>query len=119
MKLRNKDKERLIAIFEQAPAPIEVWAYGSRVNGDAHEGSDLDLVVRTPNLEKLPLDIFLGLKEQIQESNIPIVVELFDWTRLPESFHKNILIKHEVLFSNTTMMVNEPNAEYKKDDKEI
>jgi uncharacterized protein len=58
------------------------------------------LVIRTRNLTKLDLDIFLDLKEKIQESNIPIVVELFDWARLPESFHKNILEQHEVLFSN-------------------
>ena len=114
MQLRNKDKERLIAIFETAPTSIEVWAYGSRVHGTAHEGSDLDLVIRTPNRDKLSLKIFLDLKEKIQESNIPIVVELFDWARLPESFHKNILAQHEVLFSNTTMMVNKPPAGYKK-----
>ncbi len=118
MILRNKDKERLIALFSTTTQPIEVWAYGSRVNGDAHEGSDLDLVIRTPNLEKLPIDVFLDLKEKIQESNIPIVVELFDWSRLPVSFHKNILAKHEVLFSNTIMMVNEPPPEYKKTDKD-
>ena len=98
MILRNKDKERLVAIFETTNQPIEEWAYGSRVNGDAHDGSDLDLVIRTPNLEKLPLAVFLDLKKKIQESNIPIIVELFDWARLPEIFHKNILAKHEVLF---------------------
>jgi len=118
MILRAKDRERLMAIFETAPSSIEVWAYGSRVHGDAHEGSDLDLVIRTPDLQKLPLTVFLDLKEKIQESNIPIVVELFDWARLPESFHKSILAKHEVLFSNTTMMVNEPNAEYKKTEED-
>lgn len=118
MILRPKDKERLVAIFKTAPTSIEVWAYGSRVNGDAHEGSDLDLVIRTPNLEKLSLDVFLNLKEKIQESNIPIVVELFDWARLPESFHKNILANHEVLFSNATMLVNEPPANYNKNEKD-
>lgn len=118
MILRNKDKERLVTIFETTTQPIEVWAYGSRVNGDAHEGSDLDLVIRTPELEKLPLDTFLNLKEKIQESNIPIVVELFDWARLPETFHKNILAKHELLFSSTTMMLKESNSEYKKTDKD-
>lgn len=119
MKLRNKDKENLIAIFETATPPFEVWAYGSRVNGDAHDGSDLDLVVRTPHLQKLPVDVYLALKEKIQESNIPIVVELFDWARLPEIFHKNILAKHEVLYSNTATILNEPNAAYKKKDDEI
>jgi predicted nucleotidyltransferase len=117
MLLRNKDKERLIAIFEDVPASIEVWAYGSRVNGKAHEGSDLDLVIRTPDLQKLPINIYSALKEKIQESNIPIIVELFDWARLPESFHTQILAQHEVLFSNTAMLVNEPNTEYKKSDK--
>jgi uncharacterized protein len=96
--LRNKDKELLITIFETVALPIEVWAYGSRVNGKAHEGSDLDLVIRTLDLQKLPLDVFLDLEEKIKESNIPIVVELFDWARLPESFHKNILAQHEVLY---------------------
>lgn len=118
MILRPKDKQRSLAIFETAPTNIEVWAYGSRVNGDAHEGSDLDLVIRTPDLQKISLDIFLDLKEKIQESNIPIVVDLFDWARLPESFQTNILAKHEVLFSNTTRIVNEPTAEYKKTDKD-
>jgi len=116
MILRNKDRQRLIAIFETATIPIEVWAYGSRVNGDAHEGSDLDLVIRTPDLQKMPVEIFVALKEKIQESNIPIVVELFDWARLPESFHKSILAKHEVLFSHTDMKLNEPTSEYKKID---
>ena len=119
MKLRNKDKECLIAIFETAAIPFEVWAYGSRVNGDAHDGSDLDLVLRTPDLQKLPINVYSVLKEKIQESNVPIVVELFDWARLPGTFHKNILAKHEVLYSNLAMILNEPNAAYKKEDNEI
>jgi predicted nucleotidyltransferase len=100
MILRVKDKERLINIFETVEIPITVWAYGSRVNGDAHEGSDLDLVIRTPDLQKIPSDIFIRLKETLRESNIPIVVELLDWARLPESFHKNIENKYEELFTN-------------------
>ena len=29
---------------------VEVWAYGSRVSGHSHGGSDLDLVLRGPEL---------------------------------------------------------------------
>ena len=116
MILRNKDRESLQAIFSGLDIPLEVWAYGSRVNGDAHEGSDLDLAIRSRNLQKLPIAILLDLKDKIQQSNIPIVVELFDWARLPESFHRNIEARHEVLYSNLGMMVNEPQAEYKKKD---
>ncbi|MEX2588607.1 MAG: nucleotidyltransferase domain-containing protein [Chitinophagales bacterium] len=114
MLLRDKDRVRLLEIFNKVELPFEVWAYGSRVNGKAHEGSDLDLVIRTQNLQELPFDILSSLKENIRESNIPIVVELFDWARLPESFHRNIEAEHEVLFSNFEVGVNEPSAQYKK-----
>ncbi len=117
MILRNKDQETLLGIFSTTDISLEVWAYGSRVTGEAHEGSDLDLVIRSYNLQKLPLDVLQELKEKIQESNIPIVVELFDWARLPESFHGNINAQHEVLYSNLEMTVNEPQAEYKKKDE--
>ncbi|MBI1193213.1 MAG: nucleotidyltransferase domain-containing protein [Bacteroidetes bacterium] len=100
MQLRSKDRERLLAIFSAVNLPFEVWAYGSRVSGEAHEGSDLDLVIRTKDLQKFPIDVYVILQDKIQESSIPIVVELFDWTRLPESFHANIEANHEVLFSN-------------------
>ena len=115
MLLRQKDKQTLLQIFSAVAAPIEVWAYGSRVSGTAHEGSDLDLVILRKDRQKLPIDIFMELKEKITESNIPIIVELFDWARLPESFHRNIEAQHEILFSNLQLTVNEPPAEYLPD----
>jgi predicted nucleotidyltransferase len=114
MLIRNKDKETLLKIFSLLDTGIEVWAYGSRVDGTAHDGSDLDLVLRSPNGGKLPIDVLMDIKEKIQQSNIPIVVELLDWARLPESFHANIESHHEVLFSNKGMVLNEPLSEYKK-----
>lgn len=100
MRLKNRDREILNKIFLTIDIPLEIWAFGSRVNGDAHDGSDLDLVIRTSNLQKLPLETLNAIKEKIKYSNIPILVEIFDWARIPESFHKNILTSHEVLFSN-------------------
>ena len=114
MLLRNKDRETLLEIFSSVQLPMEVWAYGSRVSGKAHEGSDLDLVIRSSPLQKLPIEILMKLKEEIRESNIPIVVELFDWARLPESFHHNIEANHEVLFSNLEMTMKEDAAEFKR-----
>ncbi len=74
----------------------EVWAYGSRITGESHEGSDLDLVVRSPGLEPLG-EGFFSLLQAIEESNIPILVQAHDWARLPESFHREIERKHVVL----------------------
>ena len=67
----------------------EVWAYGSRITGESHEGSDLDLVVRGPDLKPLD-DGFFDLLEAIEQSNIPILVQAHDWARLPENFHQEI-----------------------------
>ena len=68
---------------------VEVWAYGSRVNGESHDGSDLDLALRGPALE--PLDGgFYDLLEAIEKSNIPILVQAHDWAMLPESFRREI-----------------------------
>lgn len=98
MLLREKDKNTLLQIFSTIPIPVEVWAYGSRVNGTAHEGSDLDLVIRSHNLSRLPFDVFSAMVKRIRDSNIPILVELRDWAMLPESFHTNIADRYEVLF---------------------
>ena len=124
MLLKEKHKNILISIFSELTIPVEVWAYGSRVTGEAHEGSDLDLVMRTETLDRVPIDIFLDMKEKILVSRIPIIVELFDWARLPDSFHKNIEANHEVLFSNFEIILNEPKDTYglnrkKNDTKDI
>ena len=96
IQIREKDRLALEQIFSAVEAPIEVWAYGSRVNGTAHEGSDLDLVVRGAGLLPLPTVVFAELSENIRNSNIPILVELRDWALLPSSFHPNIERQHEI-----------------------
>jgi predicted nucleotidyltransferase len=116
MLLKSNYKKILLDIFSELTIPVEIWAYGSRVNGSAHDGSDLDLVMITPTREKVPVDILMGLKDKIRDSNIPILVELFDWARLPESFHNNIVACHEVLFSSLVNVLNEPEKDYKKPD---
>lgn len=98
MLLREKDKQSLATIFSAIPGKFEVWAYGSRVTGGAHDGSDLDLVIKNNDSQPIPSVVMDQLRENITESNIPILVEIRDWAKIPESFRKNILEKHEVLF---------------------
>lgn len=79
---------RLIA--EHLPE-AEVLAYGSRVNGTSHEASDLDLVARNPLDEKQPFSGIDDLREAFSESNLPILVDILDWARIPESFRQEIV----------------------------
>ena len=82
-------RDQLEALLREHVPDVEVWAYGSRVNGRSHDGSDLDLVLRSPTLEPLR-DGYLDLVEALEQSNIPILVQVHDWAMLPESFHREI-----------------------------
>lgn len=114
MLLKSKYHQMLLDIFSQLTIPVEIWAYGSRVKGTSHDGSDLDLVIIGKDGKKIPIDILTELKEKISESNVPILVELFDWARLPESFHKNIEACHEVFFPVPQNIPHLQEAEYDK-----
>lgn len=83
-------------LAEHAP-DAEVWAYGSRVTGSAHAGSDLDLVVRWPEDLKKPHPGLFVLKEAFAESNLPILVDVLDWAIIPESFRAEIEAAHAVI----------------------
>ncbi len=68
----------------------EVWAYGSRVNGNGHDASDLDLVVRRPNDLNQEIPELGAMQDVLSESNLPIRVEIMDWARIPASFQREI-----------------------------
>jgi uncharacterized protein len=107
MKIRKKDKQAIIAIAKETIAePTTILAFGSRVNGKSHDMSDLDIVIVSDKKEKIAISQLMNFKEKLQESNIPIIVQAFDWYRLPESFHKNILSGHEVMAKIDTQSKN-------------
>ncbi len=89
LSLPSRYRRMVEALLSKHVPEAEVWAYGSRVNGESHEGSDLDLVVRSPSLESLGTE-FLDLIEAVRESNIPILVQAHDWAGLPKRFHQEI-----------------------------
>jgi predicted nucleotidyltransferase len=99
MLLNEKYKQILLQIFdEEISEPVEVLAYGSRVTGNAHDGSDLDLSIRRFDKQPISTENLLTLIKKIQDSNIPILIDLHDWALLPETFHRQIEKQHEVLF---------------------
>lgn len=77
----------------------EVWAYGSRVRGDHHDTSDLDLVVRNPADLSRPLPQLAEVAEAFSASNLPLIVQIVDWARIPKAFHAEILAGHAVVQS--------------------
>ena len=95
--LSERHCRALQALLREHLPGVEVWAYGSRVNGRSHDGSDLDLALRGPGLEEIPAKRLTAFKEAVRESTIPFLVEARDWARLPERFHREIEREYVVL----------------------
>lgn len=100
LQLPARHLQTLRALLAQQLPQADVWAYGSRVTGGAHEGSDLDVVLRNPTDLTKDVEGWLDLKEALQESTLPFLVEVHLWSRLPESFHHNIEAAYVVLRSS-------------------
>ncbi len=84
--LKPKHLKILKNIFEHYCPKATVFAYGSRLNGNAHDGSDLDLAITFNEEGKYIFE----LRELISESNIPFLVDIHEYNNLPDSFKKEI-----------------------------
>ncbi|MCE2416503.1 nucleotidyltransferase domain-containing protein [Candidatus Poribacteria bacterium] len=80
--LLPRHRAKLEEIIVRHLPEVEVWAYGSRVNEQSDDSSDLDLVVRGPGLKEFQFDVMKNFKVAIRESRIPILVEARAWTRI-------------------------------------
>ena len=90
-------RDQIEALLREHVPGVEVWAYGSRVNGQSHDASDLDLMLRGPDLKRISSGQLTDLTEALEQSNVPIIVQIHDWARLPESFHREIEREYVVL----------------------
>ena len=95
--LKPRHRAAIEALLKEHLPGVEAWAYGSRVNGRSHDGSDLDLVLRGPDLARIDASRLIDFTEALRDSTIPFLVEAHDWSRLPESFHREIERDHVVL----------------------
>lgn len=90
LQLSPQHLHTLQALLAQHVPHAEAWVYGSRVTGGCHEGSDLDVVLRNPaNLTQEP-EGWIELQDALQQSSLPMLVDVHLWARLPEAFHRNI-----------------------------
>jgi len=97
LNLKPEHLSQVKAILKQHAPKLEIWVYGSRINGNSHEASDLDLVIRNRDNLEQPINHLAQLKQAFIDSNIPILIDLMDWACLPESYRKEIEKQHWVL----------------------
>jgi uncharacterized protein len=71
-------------VLRRHAAHAQVLAYGSRVQGTARKYSDLDLAIIAP--QPLTLRALRQLREAFEDSDLPICVDLTDWSQADPGF---------------------------------
>nr|WP_320115710.1 nucleotidyltransferase domain-containing protein [uncultured Desulfuromonas sp.] len=95
--LPSAQLEVILRILRSRVADIEVWAFGSRVNGTATAYSDLDLVLVDSN--PVENQLLWALKDDFSESDLPILIDLLDWQTISPEFQAIIKRNYVVLQS--------------------
>lgn len=70
----------------------QVWIYGSRVKGTAKNTSDIDLVI----FDSLDTQYYT-LKDTLDESDIPFLIQIMRWEYLPQDFKDTILDRYYIV----------------------
>ncbi|MCK5243199.1 nucleotidyltransferase domain-containing protein [bacterium] len=82
-------------ILQQYIPGHKVWAYGSRVQGQAHPYSDFDLaIISTSPVNDSTMS---KIKETFAQSDLPIMIDIRDWHELSKHFRNIIQSNYEVL----------------------
>lgn len=86
--LKRQDWDEVCHVLKNLLPEQLVWAFGSRVKGNAKAYSDLDLAIITS--QPLSLTKMAIIKEAFEESNLSIRIDVVDWAATNETFRKII-----------------------------
>jgi len=94
--LQEKYLEVLRAVFRQVCPAATIVAFGSRVKGEAHNGSDLDLAVLSWGGQK---ECLTGLKNALEDSTLPFLTDIVDFAKVPPAFQQEINKKNVIVYT--------------------
>ena len=94
---QERYKEILITIIEQHLPTCRIYLFGSRAIGTKREGSDADVAVDCG--AKIDRDIVLKISSDIDESDLPIFVDLVDLHNVSPEMRQQIL-KEGIIWKN-------------------
>lgn len=84
LQLDSKQLQIVQSILAKQIPKTPVFAFGSRVSGQPRKYSDLDLAVQAE--KPLSLRTLRLLKESFEDSDLPICVDIVDWSQADASF---------------------------------
>ena len=93
--MHSEHLKMVLEILQKHVPQYDVWAFGSRVKGNAKKFSDLDLVVISDSA--IGLNVSADLSDDFSESDLPYKVDVVDWATTSESFRKIIEAQYVVI----------------------
>ena len=93
MPIKEKHKTELMNIILNKIPGCAIYLFGSRATGQARTGSDIDLALDAG--KTIPFKTLLSLQVAIEETTIPMQVDLVDFQDAPQELKKEILQKGE------------------------
>lgn len=97
MAIKSKYKDQIVLIIQKHLPECKVYLFGSQATGKSHAGSDIDLGL--DNGFKIPRKIILNILIDIDQTVIPMKIDLVDMHSAQESI-KLAIIKEGILWTN-------------------
>lgn len=89
MAVQAHHKAMLLKIIHHYLPDCKVWLFGSRARNQEGRGSDIDLAL--DNGQKIPWEIITRMLVDIDETTLPMKVDLIDLYTVDEDFKKQAL----------------------------
>lgn len=89
MALKQKYKDQLLSIILKHVPESQIYLFGSRATNKESPGSDIDLAINAP--QPIPHKTIIKILLEIDETTIPLKVDLVDLNIAQEPLKQNIL----------------------------
>jgi len=94
MALQDKYKQKLLEIINSYIPNCSIYLFGSRAVDKEFAGSDIDLAIDAG--EETSHNIILKILNEIEETNIPMEIDLVDLQSVSDKLKNDILTKRVV-----------------------
>ncbi|HBS47750.1 TPA: nucleotidyltransferase domain-containing protein [Candidatus Dependentiae bacterium] len=83
-----KYKNEIVKIIEKHCPACKIYLFGSQAKGKFKQTSDIDIALEDKNkIEKITIS---KIKDDLDESNIPFLIDLIDLNEISNEFKNNI-----------------------------
>lgn len=94
------DEVRRIVLSGLQGHRVRVYLFGSRAKGQGGTSSDIDVAVLPLELDALPEGLLSTIRESLEESRVPFMVDLLDLSQTDPAFRARVL-REGVLWSDS------------------